>query len=56
MAKIQTHEFRMVAKTIFGLEEILAGELLMLGAKNVKEHNRAVNHYIRGLPRAGTAP
>ena len=43
MAKIQTHEFRMVAKTIFGLEEILAGELLMLGAKNVKEHNRAVS-------------
>ena len=25
-------------------------------SRTLEEHNRAVNHYIRGLPRAGTAP
>ncbi|MBK7182275.1 MAG: class I SAM-dependent RNA methyltransferase [Bacteroidetes bacterium] len=33
----------MMAKTIFGLEETLAGELLRLGAKDVEIHNRAVS-------------
>jgi putative N6-adenine-specific DNA methylase len=32
----------MVAKTIFGLEDILAGELLSLGAKQIQKHKGAV--------------
>ncbi|MGZ4036018.1 MAG: THUMP domain-containing class I SAM-dependent RNA methyltransferase [Bacteroidia bacterium] len=36
-------DFKMIAKTIFGLEEILAQELQRLGAKNVEIHNRAVS-------------
>lgn len=36
-------DFKMIAKTIFGLEEILSTELKRLGAKNVEEHNRAVS-------------
>ncbi|MFI5220941.1 MAG: class I SAM-dependent RNA methyltransferase [Bacteroidia bacterium] len=35
--------FNMVAKTQFGLEEILAGELEALGATNLETHNRAVS-------------
>ena len=34
--------FKMVAKTIFGLEEILAKELTAIGAKNIKCLDRAV--------------
>jgi putative N6-adenine-specific DNA methylase len=34
--------FRLVAKTILGLEPVLAEELKALGAKNVEEQNRAV--------------
>ena len=33
----------MIAKTIFGLEEILSGELQRLGARNIEVHNRAVS-------------
>ena len=33
----------MLAKTMFGLEEILAKELIKLGAQNVKPMNRAVS-------------
>jgi putative N6-adenine-specific DNA methylase len=36
-------DFKMIAKTIFGLEETLSTELLRLGAKNVETHNRAVS-------------
>jgi putative N6-adenine-specific DNA methylase len=36
-------DFKMIAKTIFGLEETLATELLRLGAKNIEVHNRAVS-------------
>ena len=36
-------DIKMMAKTIFGLEETLAGELLRLGAKDVEIHNRAVS-------------
>ena len=36
-------DFKMIAKTIFGLEEILSQELLKLGAKEVEIHNRAVS-------------
>jgi putative N6-adenine-specific DNA methylase len=35
--------FRMVAKTIFGLEELCAAELKELGAENTEIHNRAVS-------------
>jgi putative N6-adenine-specific DNA methylase len=43
MAKERMQEFAMVAKTIFGLEDILADELTKLGAKEVEKHNRAVS-------------
>ncbi|MDB4835473.1 THUMP domain-containing protein [Cyclobacteriaceae bacterium] len=33
----------MIAKTFFGLEEVLMQELLQLGAKNVEKQNRAVS-------------
>ncbi len=36
-------DYRMTAKTLFGLEEVLASELLKLGAKNIEKHNRAVS-------------
>ncbi len=36
-------DFKMIAKTIFGLEEVLSTELQRLGAKNVEVHNRAVS-------------
>lgn len=39
----QEQDFKMIAKTIFGLEETLATELLRLGAKNIEVHNRAVS-------------
>lgn len=35
-------EFKMLAKTLFGLEEVLADELSALGAKEIKKANRAV--------------
>ena len=36
------HEFRMVAKTLFGLEGVLADELRALGAQEVRPFNRLV--------------
>ncbi len=36
-------DFKMIAKTIFGLEDVLATELLRIGAKNIETHNRAVS-------------
>ncbi len=36
-------DFKMIAKTIFGLEDILSTELQRLGARNVETHNRAVS-------------
>jgi putative N6-adenine-specific DNA methylase len=36
------NDFSMVAKTMFGLEETLAGELLKLGARDIELLNRAV--------------
>jgi len=39
----ETNEFQMLAKTAFGMEELLAAELLKLGAKNIEQHNRAVS-------------
>jgi putative N6-adenine-specific DNA methylase len=38
-----SEDFKMIAKTIFGLEETLAAELLRLGAKDIETHNRAVS-------------
>lgn len=38
-----SENFKMVAKTIYGLEEICASELRRLGAENVAVHNRAVS-------------
>ncbi len=37
------HMYQMVAKTQFGLEGVLAKELVELGAQEVEEHNRAVS-------------
>jgi putative N6-adenine-specific DNA methylase len=34
--------FKMLAKTLFGLEEVLEKELMLLGGKNVKKINRGV--------------
>ncbi|MBU1469146.1 MAG: hypothetical protein KJ723_00495 [candidate division Zixibacteria bacterium] len=39
------HRFRMVAKTLYGLEEILSKELTDLGAQNVRTMNRSVEFY-----------
>ncbi len=36
-------DFKMIAKTIFGLEDVLSAELQRLGARNVEIHNRAVS-------------
>lgn len=36
-------ELNLVAKTIFGLEDILSTELQRLGARNIEKHNRAVS-------------
>ena len=36
-------EFRMLAKTFKGLEQVLAGELIELGANNVQIERRAVS-------------
>lgn len=38
-------DFKMIATTTLGLEEVLATELLKLGAKNIEQHNRAVSFY-----------
>ena len=40
---MKNNNFYMLAKTMFGLEEILADELRKLGAQNVKKMNRAVS-------------
>jgi putative N6-adenine-specific DNA methylase len=39
----ENHDFKMIAKTIFGLEEVLSSELQRLGARNIEVHNRAVS-------------
>ncbi|MGQ0828364.1 MAG: THUMP domain-containing class I SAM-dependent RNA methyltransferase [Bacteroidota bacterium] len=39
----QDTDFKMIAKTIFGLEEILSIELQRLGARDLEVHNRAVS-------------
>ena len=39
----QMKEFQMIAKTFKGLEEVLAGELVALGANNVRTERRAVS-------------
>lgn len=41
--EIQNNDFEMVATTLFGLEEVLASELLKLGARDIKLLKRAVS-------------
>jgi putative N6-adenine-specific DNA methylase len=41
--RLSDGEFRMVAKTMQGLEPVLAGELSKIGAKDVETHKRAVS-------------
>ena len=41
--KTRNHTFEMVAKTLYGLEEILAGELIELGANNLKIGRRMIS-------------
>ena len=36
-------ELKLIAKTIFGLEEVLSNELKKLGARDIEIHNRAVS-------------
>jgi len=43
ICRMKDDNFYMLAKTMFGLEEILAEELRKLGAQNVKPMNRAVS-------------
>ncbi len=38
-------DFKMIATTTLGLEEVLVTELAKLGAKNIEQHNRAVSFY-----------
>ena len=46
MKKIKdADDFKMIATTTLGLEEVLVAELLKLGAKNIEQHNRAVSFY-----------
>ena len=40
---MEQENFKMVAKTLFGLEEVLEKELMLLGARNVKTFNRGVS-------------
>ncbi|MCK5907850.1 MAG: class I SAM-dependent RNA methyltransferase, partial [Flavobacteriales bacterium] len=40
---MEKENFKMVAKTLFGLEEVLEKELMLLGARNVKTFNRGVS-------------
>ena len=39
------NNFEMLAKTFYGMEEILAEELLKLGATNIRKGNRLV-HFV----------
>ncbi|MFL2575498.1 MAG: hypothetical protein ACJ0QC_07020 [Flavobacteriales bacterium] len=40
---MKNENFYMLAKTMYGLEEVLANELKDLGAQNIKIQNRAVS-------------
>jgi putative N6-adenine-specific DNA methylase len=40
---METKEFKLVATTFFGLEEVLSKELLRLGAKEIEVHKRSVS-------------
>ncbi len=46
--------FEMVAKTLYGLEEILAGELLSLGANDIQIGRRMVS--FTGIRKCFTKP
>ncbi|MBK9515022.1 MAG: class I SAM-dependent RNA methyltransferase [Flavobacteriales bacterium] len=40
---MERQHFRMIAQTLFGLEEVLRAELVRLGARDIERHNRAVS-------------
>ena len=40
---MEQRSFRMIAQTLFGLEEVLRAELVRLGARDTERHNRAVS-------------
>ena len=40
--KLSNYNFEMIAKTYHGLEDVLAEELLQLGAQDIKTLRRAV--------------
>ncbi len=42
MTESNSNDFRMVAKTMFGLEDVLIKELEAIGARNIEKLNRAV--------------
>ncbi len=41
--KNQSQKYDFIAKTFFGLEDVLADELVLLGASDILKHNRAVS-------------
>ncbi|MDD4545252.1 MAG: THUMP domain-containing protein [Bacteroidales bacterium] len=45
MNEILSKDFQMVAKTMFGLEDVLAKEIEELGGKNIEKLKRAVSFY-----------
>ena len=40
---LQNNDYRLIVKTLYGLEDILAKELLSLGGREIKTLNRAVS-------------
>lgn len=43
LATMEKEKYKMLAKTLFGLEEVLANELKAIGAESIVMHNRAVS-------------
>lgn len=43
--RIVSNSFKMVAKTLYGFEEVLANELRKIGAQKVEIGNRMVSFY-----------
>ena len=41
----QSQKYELIAKTFFGLEDVLADELILLGATDIIKHNRAVSFH-----------
>lgn len=45
MSEVLSTDFQMIAKTMFGLEDVLAKEIEELGGKNIEKLTRAVSFY-----------